>query len=163
MILTWGEGLCWVTRDADNIWQRPRGIFTRRSFRKVVRISIGVQGRGFGSGSGGWWGVVSGNEEKGARGGEGGGWVGDRQRNRQVNAQACVKLPFRKLPSPKGETKFKTTGMRYIWKCRCFWLHYPLGRLHNSRNSKVIDKCKCNILYFMQKQFKYVSGNNYEV
>ena len=38
------------------------------------------------------------NEGKGEGGGEGGGWGGDRQRTRQVNAQALSKLPFGDLP-----------------------------------------------------------------
>ena len=44
-----------------------------------------------------WWGVVSlwNMSEKGDRGGEAGGWGGDRQRNRQVNEHAFVKTTLK--------------------------------------------------------------------
>ena len=60
----------------------------------------GMAGGGFpleskGKGEGGGW--------------EAGGWGGDRRRNRQVNAQALLKLPFRNLRfsfSPMGASPF---------------------------------------------------------
>ena len=42
--------------------------------------------------------VLWNNQEKWEVGGEGGGWGRDRQRSRQVNAQALSKLPFSNLP-----------------------------------------------------------------
>ena len=47
------------------------------------------------------------------RGGEGRGWDRDRQRNRQVNAQALSKLPFSDLPfsfSPKTDRDLSCSG-----------------------------------------------------
>ena len=57
-------------------------------------------GEGFGLSPGGWWGGFPvENEGTGEGGGNSGGWVGDRQRNLQVNARARLsKLPFSKLP-----------------------------------------------------------------
>ena len=83
-------------------------VFTGGSFRKGVRVRIGVPGGGVWVGFRGWWGGVVSCGKWGKRegGGEGGGGRGgDRQRNRQVNAQALSKLPFSDLPfsfSPKS-------------------------------------------------------------
>ena len=77
-------------------------MFTGGSFRKgceFLLVSLGGFGVGF-RGGGGWWFSVE-NERW-----EGGGWGRDRQRNRQVNAQALLKLPLSNLPfsfSPKTQ------------------------------------------------------------
>ena len=77
--------------------QKLKGSFYRGSFRMRGGSSHWCPWRSLGSGSGGWWGWVS----FGQRGKRGRGWGGDRQRNRQVNAQALSKLPFSDLPLKK--------------------------------------------------------------
>ena len=52
------------------------------------------QGKGGGGGEGGGWG----GHRQGMGWGQAKEWGGDRQRNRQVNAHAFVKLPFSNLP-----------------------------------------------------------------
>ena len=68
-------------------------------FAKGCEFLLVSLGRGFGSGSGGWWVVSCAKWRKRGRGWGGwGGWGRHRQRNRQVNAQALSKLPFSDLP-----------------------------------------------------------------
>ena len=107
-----------------------RVVFTRGSYRKGVRVPIGVPGRGgFGSGSAGWWGVVFlwKIREEGKGVGRVRGWGGDRQRNRQVNGQALSELPFSSLPFSSLPFSFSPVlgprkgGVDALLECRSFW------------------------------------------
>ena len=74
--------------------------------------------------------------EKGKGVGRVGGWGRDRQRNRQVNAQALSKLPFSDLPfsfSPIPESPSRTGGVAQKREVR----HLCLKDLNNE-----IHACK---------------------